>query len=226
MIEAQLNYFDMAVIGVLFLSCTFAFFRGFVKEILSLIGWVGSAVVAVAFFKPFALQLQPHFTSPLVATAFAVGVLYFGSLLGFAIISRFIIKILKSGSEIGIFDNILGFAFGALRGAFIISIAFFMISLVITSQNRPEWLEKAKTRPYVEKMTAVMVSIAPERFKALGDLQDKAKNGIQSGMKEDFERSMHEQAVGAGPQVVRGREVSEKEAMDSFNKLLKDLGKK
>ncbi len=218
MIEAHLNYFDMAVIGVLFLSCTFAFFRGFVKEILSLASWVGSAIVTVTFFKDFALKLQPHFTEHMVATLFAIGILYFGSLLTFTIISHFIIKILKSGNEIGIFDNILGFAFGALRGAFIVSLAFFMISLVITEQNRPEWLEKAKTRPYVEKVTIMMVSIAPDRFKAIGDLQSKAKDSVNNEMKENF--------TGSAPKVVRGGEVSEKDAMDSFNKLLKNLDKK
>ncbi len=61
MIDAQLNYFDMAVIGIMLLSCVFAFFRGFVKEILSLIGWVGAAAVTVYFFKPASEMLQPYF---------------------------------------------------------------------------------------------------------------------------------------------------------------------
>ena len=34
MIETHLNVFDAGVIGIMALSCLFAFFRGFVREVL------------------------------------------------------------------------------------------------------------------------------------------------------------------------------------------------
>ena len=43
MIETHLNLFDATVLGILALSCLFAFFRGFVREILSLGAWIGAA---------------------------------------------------------------------------------------------------------------------------------------------------------------------------------------
>jgi len=51
MVDAQLNYFDMAIYSIMALSCIFAFFRGFVKEILSLIAWIGAAFITVRFSR-------------------------------------------------------------------------------------------------------------------------------------------------------------------------------
>lgn len=225
MIDAQLNYFDITVIGIMLLSCLFAFFRGFVKEILSLIAWVGSAFITVHFFKGTAEMLQPHFTKPLVAAITATAILYIGSLIGFAIINRFIIKILRSGSEIGWFDNILGLAFGALRGAFIVSLGFFMLSLAIPEQSRPQWLEKAATRPYVEKGTLTLIKIAPTYLEELASLQKKAGGRIQNPAtvnNVNGETILHDRSM--DPTDDESGD-SETDSPGSFERVLKNLGK-
>lgn len=203
MIDAQLNYFDMAVIGIMLLSCLFAFFRGFVKEILSLLAWVGSGIITIYFFKDTAEALQPHFTKAVTAAITATSGLYFGSLLGFAIFNRIVLKILKSGSEIGWFDNILGLVFGALRGAFVISLGFAMIAIAVPKENYPEWLEQAKTRPYAEKGATILASIAPAYLEELASLQKKAGERVRSSVVED----------------------SEQYSKGSFERVLNDLGK-
>lgn len=221
MVDAQLNYFDMVVFGIMGLSCIFAFFRGFVKEILSLIAWIGAAFITVRYFADFTEVLRPHFAHEKVAAICATLLLYFGSLIVFAIFNRMIIKVLKSGTEIGWFDNILGFGFGALRGAFIISLGFFMLSIAISEENRPDWLEKAVTRPYVEKGALMLAQIAPKYMNELSDLQKKAKDrvqdsnaGIQSIDSTDINNVSDEV------------EESGKESAGGFGQFLKDLGKK
>lgn len=225
MIDAQLNYFDMAVIGIMLLSCVFAFFRGFVKEILSLIGWVGAAAVTVYFFKPASEMLQPYFAKPLIASICASIGLYLGSLIAFAIINRIIIKILKSGSEIGWLDNLLGLAFGALRGAFIISLGYFMMSVAVQG-NYPEWLEKAKTRPYVEQTSAMLVKMVPKNYlEELSQVQNKARDSVENRGTKDLERSIYNQADDAANKIDGGLEHNTKDAEKTFNQILKDLGK-
>lgn len=184
MVEAQFNYFDMAVIGIMFLSCLFAFFRGFVREILSLTAWIGAGAITIYYFPALSQNLKQYFATPLATSISTVFILYVGSLICFAIFNRYIIKILRSGSEIGIFDNILGLAFGALRGAFIISLAYFMLSLAIPAQKRPDWLAKAITQPYAEKGALMLTKIAPERLKDLSDLQTKTVSNLQDASKK------------------------------------------
>jgi membrane protein required for colicin V production len=218
MVEAQLNYFDMAIYTIMGLSCIFAFFRGFVKEILSLIAWIGAAAITVRFFPEVSEKLQPHFAKPLAANIVATLSLYFGSLIVFAIFNRIIIKVLKSGTEIGWFDNFLGFAFGGIRGAFIISLGYLLMMVVIKDESRPEWLEKAKTRPYAEKGALMLANIAPKYVEELSSMQQQAKEKAEdsaSGVTETI-----------GSTDVDNIENNVKDSSDSFEQLLKNLGKK
>ncbi len=192
MVTAQFNYFDIAVLSIMFLSCIFALFRGFVKEVLSLVAWVGSAYITIRFYKPLSAALQPHFVNPMAGNIAASVLLYFGSLIGFFLINRSIIKVLKSGSELGIFDNILGFLFGALRGSFIVSLAYLMMSLVMKEDSRPDWLEKAVTRPYVEKGAVMLAKMAPSYTEELSNMQKKAKDSVQDSIKEKMEETIRD----------------------------------
>ena len=45
------------------MSCLFAFFRGFVREVLSLGAWLGAAIVTMYYFPEMAARLKPHFKS-------------------------------------------------------------------------------------------------------------------------------------------------------------------
>ncbi|MEQ1790346.1 MAG: CvpA family protein, partial [Rickettsiales bacterium] len=188
MIDAQLNYLDMAVIAIMLLSAIFAFFRGFVREILSLVAWIGAAYITIQFFPSFSESLQPHFKEDKTAAGCAILVLYIGSLIGFAIINRFIIKILKSGSGVGWVDNMLGLVFGTLRGAFIISLGFFIISVAIPENIHPQWFIDAKTRPYAEEGALILAKIAPDYMKELSSLQKKANIDTQDSITIDTEK--------------------------------------
>ena len=59
MIETHLNILDASVIGIMVLSCLFAFFRGLVREVLSLSAWVGAGIVTLYYFPAVAEKLHP-----------------------------------------------------------------------------------------------------------------------------------------------------------------------
>jgi len=174
MIETQWNMFDGVVIAVMAISCLIAFFRGLIKEILSLAAWIGAAFVAVYYYAPAAEFMQDHFKSKAVAALAAGTSLYIGALLVFSIVNIILLKTIKQGGEAGMLDNMLGLIFGAFRGAFIISLAFFMITLVVSKEEYPVWIKQAVTRPYAEKGALILTRIAPERMAELSGLHEKA----------------------------------------------------
>lgn len=180
MIEAQFNMFDAAVIIVMLLSTMLAFFRGFVREFLSLGAWVGAGLLTVYLFDDVSNWIKPHVSQEMVAYLMSGVGTYVISLLGFSIFNSMIIRYVKSSEEIGMFDNFLGMMFGLLRGSFIISLAFLVLSLVIDSENPPEWVEQAITKPYAQKGAVILASIAPdylENISSLGkQMEDKMKN--------------------------------------------------
>jgi membrane protein required for colicin V production len=175
MIETHLNIFDATVIGILALSCLFAFFRGFVREILSLGAWIGAAIVTLYYFPEVAEKLQPHFKSPVVAAGVGTLGIYVTALVCFSIINMFILKFMKEGSDVGMLDNLLGLLFGAFRGAFIVSLGFFMITMAMHEDEYPHWISQSVTHPYVEKGALVLARMAPDYLREVSTLQKKAE---------------------------------------------------
>jgi uncharacterized membrane protein required for colicin V production len=119
-----------------------------------------------------------HFKSETMAAGAAVIGLYIAALFAFSIVNWMIIKVIKQGGEAGMLDNLLGLGFGALRGAFIVSLGFFLLTIVMPEDEdaMPKWLKESATRPYVAKSTAILVSAAPEYLQDISSLQKKAQD--------------------------------------------------
>lgn len=170
MLHTSFSYFDITVIGIMALSCLFAFWRGFVKEILSLGAWIGAGIITIYYFPGVAEDLQPHFKKPIVAAGIATLTLYITSLLLFSMVNALILRFVKQGSDVGFLDNSLGLFFGAFRGAFILSLGFFLLTMVLPKDEYPEWVAGAKTRPLVEQGAVLLAAAAPEYLRELSPL--------------------------------------------------------
>ncbi len=211
MLHAQFSYFDMIVFGIMLLSCLFAFFRGFVKEVLSLGAWLGAGVVTVYYFQDVAKWMEPHFKGKqMVAGGIAALGLYISCLVAFSLLNSLIMRFIKEGSDVGILDNSLGLFFGAFRGAVLVSLGYLIMSMVVPSDNEhaPEWLKHAATKPYAEHGAVLLARIAPdylqdhsslkkridtheERYPDIRDIREAdfapAAGGGKSLTKEDLE---------------------------------------
>lgn len=198
MIEAQLSAFDACVLGILAISTLVSFFRGFVKEVLSLGAWVGAGLVTIYYFPDVAQWLKPKFKNEMVATGFGTLGTYICALLLFSMINSIILKFLKSGSDVGVLDNTLGLMFGLFRGAFIISLGMLMLMMVWDPDNYPTWLKEAKTRPYAEKGAVILAKVAPGYLRDVNNLKDRLKGASPEEEKDFKDDSMEKARVTRG----------------------------
>ena len=120
-----MSLIDILVILVLFASLIFGFFRGFVKELMSLVAWVSAFFVAyyfsssVAIVLPFDAEFSIKYVTGFVLIF--IFVLIISSIL-IKFISAFVHKIGLGASNI-----ILGGLFGILRGVIIVYFLIFVI---------------------------------------------------------------------------------------------------
>jgi len=181
MIETHgINIFDAVVISIMLLSSIFAFYRGFVREVLSLSAWVGAGIVTLYYFQSIGDRLHPYFKKPEAAAAIGALMLFAVALIGFSIINTLIMKFIKKGTDVGMLDNLFGFLFGFTRGIFILSLGYFLLTIAIHDEAQyPQWLKKSITRPYIEKCAIVLARAAPEYFREASSLQKKALEEIE-----------------------------------------------
>lgn len=171
---AGLNGLDVAVAALLLVSAGFAYFRGFVHEVLSITGWIGAVAAAVYGFpiaQPFARGM---IESKLLADVTAGAALFLAALVVLSLIARAVSRRVKD-SALGALDRALGFLFGLLRGALIASIAYLVYNLATPPKDRPDWIVKARTTPLMGLgAQSLLVLLPPETANRLG-LRDAAR---------------------------------------------------
>lgn len=173
MIDTSLSYFDAIVVGILGLSCLFAFFRGFVKEILSLGAWIGAGIITIYYFPDVARVLEPRFKNPTAAAGVATLSIYIIALLCFSLLNALILRYIREGSDVGFLDNSLGLMFGAFRGAFVVSLGYFLLTMTMSEEEYPTWIKEAHSRPLVEQGAVVLGRAAPQYLREISSLHEK-----------------------------------------------------
>jgi membrane protein required for colicin V production len=62
-------------------------------------------------------------------------------------------------------DRTLGFIFGLLRGAFIVSLAYLLLDVSVQKNDRPVWLREAKSEPYLQQGADMLRNVLPESLR-------------------------------------------------------------
>ncbi len=160
-LHINMNTFDAIVISIVFLSTLIAFFRGFIRELLSFGAWVGAAMITIYFFPHSDEMMQHYVKNQKVAAGSGALITYFIALITISIINSIILRYVKD-ADVGLLDNFLGMVFGALRGAFIVSFGFLILTAVVPKSPQPEWLKTSETKGYLKTGADMLVSAAPK----------------------------------------------------------------
>ncbi len=189
-----MNVADILVVAALALSGFLAFTRGFVREMLAILTWGGAAVIAFFGFQ----WLQPigrSFVQPGWLADIVIGLgLFILAFLLISLVSRPIENRIRDSNLRGL-DRGLGLLFGLVRGAALICVAYLAMSWFIPAPNMPSWVTEARTRPLIERGTAMLRSVIPRgaaqgdaksTLDALGAPQSKdAASELEKGYKND-----------------------------------------
>jgi membrane protein required for colicin V production len=139
-----MSVFDLIVIGIVALSTVFAFWRGLIRVVMSLVALIAAVLAAIQFSPAVATMLQMLGDKPVTRYLAAFALIFIvvalvGALLGW-VLSRAIRAI-----GLGFVDRLLGAVFGVARGVLIAVIAVLLAGL--TTLPREEWWQNALLAP-------------------------------------------------------------------------------
>lgn len=186
--HVELNVFDAIVFGILFLSGLLSLFRGFIREVLSIIAWVGSALITLYNADKISAMLKPSLGEG--AASIIVGTLgtYFAALVIISILNSILLRYLKPGSEVGALDKILGLVFGITKGVIIVVLGFYILTFVYDEDSTPEEIKTAWSYPAIQSATLVFVGMLPDYLQNITTLM-KASPEEKQKMVEDMQKS-------------------------------------
>jgi membrane protein required for colicin V production len=151
---------DGAVAALLLLSAVLAMLRGFVHEVLGILGWIGAVVAALLFYPLLAPLLAGVLSEAWMRAAVAAVAIFLVALIILSLAARWIGGMVR-GSALGAIDRALGFAFGLARGAVVVLIAYIAAAWLLPAAQCPPWLAQARTLDAAEPMSAYAFSLLP-----------------------------------------------------------------
>jgi len=161
MAEMSLTVFDMAVLFVVGVSALLALLRGLVRESLSIVVWIVSALIAYVAFPELRQLVGTYIPNVWVGDAITLIVVFLAPLICLKIVAMVIADSVPSGI-FGSFDRILGAGYGFARGALIVSLAYLGLNLVNEPEHHPSWIKDAQFLPYVNDGAELLASWVPE----------------------------------------------------------------
>lgn len=127
---------DFIVLGIVFISIIISLMRGFIKEALSLTGWLASLWIAMSFSSGMAELFGSSISDPTLRLLAAFVSLFIMSLVVAAVINFFASQFVQRAGLSGI-DRTIGVVFGFLRGILLVTIIVMLLGL--TALPKESW---------------------------------------------------------------------------------------
>ena len=141
---------DWAIIAVLGLSILLSLWRGFVREAVSLAGWIAAFVIANMFVGEMAAFLQQWIANVTGRYVVAYALLFAGMLMVAGIAGKLSAQVVKV-TGLTLLDRLLGTVFGFARGIIIVLVVVYVLRQLAPPQNLL-WLDESQLMPHVDML--------------------------------------------------------------------------
>jgi membrane protein required for colicin V production len=159
---------DGVVLAIVVLSAVLAYARGLVREMLSIAGWIGAALVGFIF----APSVEPLVSAipgldKVIGTSCELGILTgFTIVFAIALVIFSLFTPLLAGavqnSALGPVDQGLGFLFGVARGVLLVVIALIVYRQVVGEAGGFAMVDESRSQSILAGVEAVIASFLPD----------------------------------------------------------------
>lgn len=168
---------DIIVLVIVGVAAIGGFLRGLVQEVLSLAAWILAAFSVYYLHTPLTRQLEEFYTVEPATSILAFALLLLIPYAAMKVIAGNVGEASR-GSILGPIDRVLGFGFGAIKGALIVVFAFSVLVLGFDTvwgyKGRPDWIAQARTYTAVDAASRALVQmIAERRAQLLGEQEER-----------------------------------------------------
>jgi membrane protein required for colicin V production len=150
---------DLAIIGIVVISSIISLFRGFLKEVISLIFWLLAFVLGFKLSPLFSQMLPDSISDPITRVVVA-GVILFVLTLLIGGLVNFLVQHFVEMAGLSWPNRVLGGAFGLLRGLVIVTV-LVMAAGLSPLPRQPIWLGSALVAPFVDIAVQMRDTLPP-----------------------------------------------------------------
>lgn len=156
-----MNLFDYLLLAIVGCSMVLSLWRGFVREVISLVGLTAAFVIAGRTSGMAAGLLHGWINNNTAASVAAFAVIFIAVMLIVSLIGKLLYKLVNM-ADLTATDRTLGMVFGLARGLLLIGLFF----LIYTSYSKPDsvWMKNSKLTPYAIRLGDTLGKVIPEGY--------------------------------------------------------------
>lgn len=152
---------DYVMLGIVLLSAVVSVLRGFVREALSLAGWVIAIWVGLSFADDLAPYLAQYISVPSVRMMAAFALLFVAALLVTALVNYLAVQLVEKTGITGT-DRMLGVIFGIARGVAIVAILVLLAGA--TALPKDPWWSQSMLMHHFQDIAIWIRGFLPVEF--------------------------------------------------------------
>lgn len=157
---SNMVWVDYIIPAIIAVSALFSLMRGFVREALSLIGWVLAFGIALRFAHSLAELFLSSITIPSLRIVVAFTILFVLTLLLSTLINHLAGHLIHRTGLTGT-DRMIGMVFGVVRGGIVVSILVLLAGLTTMPQD-PWWGDSLMIGHFEQLAVWLQTNVAPE----------------------------------------------------------------
>ena len=155
-----MNWADYAILTIIGISALLSLFRGYVKEMLSLVAWAAAFWVAFAFSDQGARMLAEYIATPSVRMVVAFAVLFVATLIVGGMVNYLMGQLVEK-TGLSSTDRMMGLVFGIVRGVAVVAIIVLLAGLTPVPHD-PWWQQSQLIHHFQELALWMRAYLPPE----------------------------------------------------------------
>lgn len=140
-----MSVFDIAVLVVIALSALLGWWRGFMYELFSLLGWIAAYIAATTMSNQVLPYIPEAVKAETVRSAAAFALVFVVTLIVAALFAWLLSKLTKFAG-LSVLDGKFGAMFGAVRGLLVV-LALVWVGGLTSLPEKPWWKDALTSKP-------------------------------------------------------------------------------
>ncbi|GAA0212984.1 hypothetical protein GCM10009123_20360 [Kangiella japonica] len=179
---------DWVILAIIGVSALISLLRGFVREALSLAGWIAAFFLAKMFYEPVSELLVDHIETNSIRLGVSWVAIFVATLVVAGIINYLVGRMVDAAGMSGT-DRFLGMFFGALRGVLIVALIVLALKQ-FTPVPKDKWWDQSSLLPHMEIVSAWF-------YEKLGDVVPEMKDESNDDKQSESVLSDNSDPIGA-----------------------------
>ena len=176
-----MTLFDFIALLILGVSTLVGLFRGALREVTTVVAFVGAVFVALLALRFTAPMARAAVHPAWAGNAVAVAVVFLAAYLLLRVIAAAATRSVHDTQVLGAADRLVGGAFGLVRGLVALGLMTLLFHAATPPEQVPAWISEAKLHPVAEMSATALRTLAPKGLAMAHRLTPALTNAVQGG---------------------------------------------